>query len=356
MEKKTIWFDFDNSPHPVVLLPAVKELRRKGFDIFFTVRDVAQTVGIMKNSRENFIVVGKEFSKSRIIKLINTLYRALRLIFIVADKTNEITCCVSCSSRSAILAGWLLRKPVVAIYDYEFVNSFFQNMFADIVLMPELITVKTALRTGLSLRNLIHYEGLKEYFYLNDYKPVKDPFEKFFDFRDKIRVVLRPPAFKAHYRLHKNPSLYNKVINFLKAKDNIFLFILPRYQSQIKELKEYFKDARCSYAISERALYGPDVVFYADYIFGDGGTMLREAAALGTPAYSFFSGPEGVVDKFLRQRGRLRLIKSSKDVEEIEIIPRIERRLNLLAQDDTGLKKIVECIERLAISGKIDNA
>ena len=347
MKKKTVWFDFDNSPHPLVLFPVVKELKKRGYDIFLTARDVTQTVNIMKGYGENFIVVGKGFSRWKVFKFAGTVFRSLCLWLYIIIKNKNIACCVSCSSRSAILAGWLLRKPVVTIYDYEFVSSGFQNKLANVVLMPDLITVRVALKAGVNLRNLIHYEGLKEYFYLNDYKPGKDPFEEFGVSEDTIRVVMRPPASKSHYYNAGVSYLYNKVIDFLKEKQNIFLLILPRYQSQIWRIKDYFKDARCNFAVSDRTFFGPDVIFYADTVFGSGGTMLREAAVLGTPAISFFSGPEGAVDRFLKQRGKLTLIKSRQDLEQIELVPKQKLSLDLLSQDDSGLKKVVDCIEML---------
>ena len=125
--QKLIWFDFDNSPHVPVLLPVARALQAAGYGCCFTARDVAQTVPLLKDAGCDFTVIGREFSAGRLNKLTATLRRALRLRRLLAGR--NIACCVSHTSRSAIFAGRLMRKPVVALYDYEYVDSFFQNNF-----------------------------------------------------------------------------------------------------------------------------------------------------------------------------------------------------------------------------------
>ena len=50
--------------------------------------------------------------------------------------------------------------------------------------------------------------------------------------------------------------------------------------------------------------------------------MTREAAALGVPAYSVFSGKMGAVDERLVREGRLTMIKKPDAVDKIQFVKR----------------------------------
>jgi predicted glycosyltransferase len=42
-----------------------------------------------------------------------------------------------------------------------------------------------------------------------------------------------------------------------------------------------------------------NLIWYSDLVISGGGTMNREAAALGVPVYSIFLGKSGAVDRYL---------------------------------------------------------
>jgi predicted glycosyltransferase len=59
---------------------------------------------------------------------------------------------------------------------------------------------------------------------------------------------------------------------------------------------------------------GPDLLYCADLFVGAGGSMTREAAVLGTPAYSIFQGKPACVDRWLEERGCLTTLASAEDL------------------------------------------
>ena len=59
-----------------------------------------------------------------------------------------------------------------------------------------------------------------------------------------------------------------------------------------------------------------------DLVICSGGTMLREAAYLGIPAYSIFKSDIGGVDRWLESIGRVKLIAGPEDLGRIELKPR----------------------------------
>ena len=72
----------------------------------------------------------------------------------------------------------------------------------------------------------------------------------------------------------------------------------------------------------ETPLDGPSLLAAADVVVSGGGTMTREAALLGTPAYSIFMGPAGAVDSELARRGWLTQVSEPRDVAAIRVEPK----------------------------------
>jgi predicted glycosyltransferase len=81
-----------------------------------------------------------------------------------------------------------------------------------------------------------------------------------------------------------------------------------------------------------------------DLVVSGGGTMLREAAFLGIPAYSIFHNRIGAVDRHLTSIGRLSILRSPEDFSNIEI----ERRSSLAPLRDgrAALDRVVDMILR----------
>jgi predicted glycosyltransferase len=73
------------------------------------------------------------------------------------------------------------------------------------------------------------------------------------------------------------------------------------------------------FVVPEHAVDAQSLVAYADLVISAGGTMNREAVALGTPVYTTFEGRLGAVDEALLLDGRLRKLTNADDV-------RLERR------------------------------
>src|SRR5207245_10171932 len=76
--------------------------------------------------------------------------------------------------------------------------------------------------------------------------------------------------------------------------------VLPRVESQRAELA-----GDGSFVVPERAIDAQSLIAYADLVISAGGTMNREAVALGTPVFTTFQGRPGGVDDRLIGEGRL---------------------------------------------------
>jgi predicted glycosyltransferase len=101
--------------------------------------------------------------------------------------------------------------------------------------------------------------------------------------------------------------------------------LLPRTPRQEEELRQARPNLFASQRIvvPKHAVDGLDLIWYSDVVISGGGTMNREAAALGVPVYSLFRGTMGAVDKHLAETGKLVLLQSERDVrEKLKLRPR----------------------------------
>ena len=82
--------------------------------------------------------------------------------------------------------------------------------------------------------------------------------------------------------------------------------MLPRTPEQRAELGGFI--------VPERAIDAQSLIAYADLVVSAGGTMNREAVALGTPVWTTFEGRLGAVDEALIADGRLRRLERAEDL------------------------------------------
>jgi len=125
--------------------------------------------------------------------------------------------------------------------------------------------------------------------------------------------------------------------------------LLPRNDHQEQHLRTHHPDwfTESKTIIPSQALDGLNLLWYSDLVVSGGGTMNREAAALGIPVYSIFRGKTGAVDRMLEHEGRLIMIQSP---EEVWTKIRIEKRTKNLLPDKEprpALTKILFNIENI---------
>src|SRR5581483_6932016 len=79
--------------------------------------------------------------------------------------------------------------------------------------------------------------------------------------------------------------------------------VIPRTDEQ----RDYVQGlALPSVIVPERAVDAQSLIAFSDLVVSAGGTMNREAAALGVPVYTTYGGRLGGVDEQLIRDGRLR--------------------------------------------------
>jgi predicted glycosyltransferase len=152
---------------------------------------------------------------------------------------------------------------------------------------------------------------LKEEYYLADFEPDRSLLDRFGVDTARVLVVLRPPPDVSLYHRHSNP-LFPQTLEHLGRSDDVQAFVLPRTEEQ----REYVKGlALPSVILPEDAVDAQSLIALADLVVSAGGTMNREAAALGVPVYTTYGGRLGGVDEELIRDGRLKPLTDPRALE-----------------------------------------
>ncbi len=220
---------------------------------------------------------------------------------------------VAHGSNDLALAAAALGIPAVNAFDYEWATQQ-HNVgcrLARRVITPEAIPPERLGRYGVHDGKLVQYPGLKEEYYLADFAPDEAvPGELGVD-PERIVVVVRPPPDVSLYH-RKGNRLFPQVLDVLGHRDDVHAVVIPRTIAQRAMVRALgFR----SLIVPERAIDAQSLIALADVVVSAGGTMNREAVALGTPVYTTFGGHLGGVDEWLMREGRLRPLIDPRAIE-----------------------------------------
>ena len=342
--RRPIWIDLDNSPHVPFFKPIINELGRRGYPVTLTARDRFQVCGLADRVGLRYRAVGKYSGKNKAVKALCLLYRALLLL---PGAWKEKPClALSHGSRSQLLAAALLRIPSVLIFDYEHSSRLpFAN--PDRVIVPERIP-----RQGIRVkcREIVHFPGIKEDVYVPFFVPDPAPIRAMGLDDREILVTLRPPATEAHYHNPESEELFHEVVDYLCDHPETRLVILPRTRRQEAEIRKQWADpvGIGKILLPGQALDGLNLIWHSDLVVSGGGTMNREAAALGVPVYSIFRGTTGAVDRYLSESGRMVLLADRRDIRsKVEVKRRVRPDLPAPVGRDTFTRIMEGIIESI---------
>lgn len=344
----TIWIDLENSPHVPFFLPIIKEMESRGCRVILTARDCFQVCELADLAGLQYRKIGHHYGKNPFAKLFGLGMRVLQLAsFILRERPNIG---VSHCSRSLIALCGLLGIPNVNIIDYEFANQRLTALLGSKrkkwVLTPEIVPRDGFEKAGMLPDHILHYPGIKEDVYVPFFQPDPSLMAGLGISSEDIVVTLRPPATEAHYHNPESEKLLMTVFELLESNPAVKTILLPRTPKQHAELRQAKPElfARGRIMVPERAVNGLDLIWYSDVVISGGGTMNREAAALGIPVYSFFRGALGAIDAHLAEIGKLVLLKSEQDVRERLKLARRERTEACVPSPAVALDAVVQHI------------
>jgi uncharacterized protein len=345
---RKIWIDLENSPHIPFFEPIIKELEKRNCQVVLTARDCFQVCELADMAGLKYRKVGRHYGKNPIAKLAGLCYRVLQMVPFILRERPAIS--VSHGSRTLILLSSILGIRNINITDYEYadhrVSSWIGSAKKKWMMTPAVIPAEIFEKSGMLREHVLHYPGIKEDVYVPFFQP--DPSLKAALGLQSAEVVvtIRPPATEAHYHNPESEKLLMAVFELLEARPQVKAVLLPRTHKQEAELRhakpELFAAGRI--VVPAHAVNGLDLIWYSDVVISGGGTMNREAAALGIPVYSLFRGTMGAVDKHLAATGKLVLLETEQDVrEKLKLVSR-SRKLAPLPSQNATLDAVVNHI------------
>ncbi len=309
---RRVWIDIDNSPHVPFFLPIIDELRKQGIDVTLTARDAYQVRELLEFHKVRCKVIGGHTGKNKALKVLVNCFRALQLAPTARRIQPDLG--LSHGSRAQVLICKALNIPTIVIDDYEFTTKT-GFLEPDWTVMPDVIPDGVMSKYA---DRVTKYPGLKEDVYVPRFRPDPTIFRTLNISGNHLIAILRPPADEAHYHNPESDTLFAEVLRWLSSQPLVVAVTLPRNRRQDKRLRSQWGELIASgkMVIPERPLEGLNLVWFSDFVVSGGGTMNREAAALGVPVYSVFRGKIGAVDQYLVREGRLTLIEKLEDIEK----------------------------------------
>ena len=305
-----VWVDLTNSPHVLVMRPVIEAMRRDGHQVEVTARDFAQTLELCERFGMAHTAVGRHRGGRLASKGLGLLSRSAALARWARGRRFDVA--MGHGSNDVTVAAALLRVPSATAFDYEWatVQHTVNCRLARAVVVPRAIPPERLERYG-AKGKIRAYEGLKEEYYLADFEPDEAVLHELgVERSDPLVVVRTPPAVSLYHRF-ENP-LFARVLERLRGSAQTV--VLPRTPAQRAEVA-----AMGGLIVPERAIDAQSLIAFADLVISAGGTMNREAVALGTPVFTTFEGRLGAVDETLMREGRLRKLANPEEI-------RIEKR------------------------------
>jgi predicted glycosyltransferase len=311
------------SAHVLVFRPLIGLLRERGDEVEITARDYAQTLQLLELHGLEATVVGRHGGRSRLGKA-RSLTSRLRALRKWAGPRN-FDLALAHGSHELTMSARRLGVPSATTHDYEFatLQHHLGMRAATKVVVPDSIPVDRLARFGVAPPKLLRYPGLKEEYYLSDFEPDRTVLDQLAIDSDRVLLVLRPPPDVSLYHRHSNP-LFPQTLAFLGNLDSVHAVVLPRTDEQ----REYVRElALPSVIVPERAVDAQSLIALADVVVSAGGTMNREAAALGVPVYTTYGGRLGGVDEELIRQGRLKPLTDPRALELRKRAPADDERI-----------------------------
>jgi uncharacterized protein len=313
-----IWIDLANSPHVPFFRSLADEFLQRNHELLITARAFAETVDLAQAAGFEATVVGGHGGGKLSGKAGNLMQRGLALARWARGR--EIDLAVSHNSYSQVLAARTLSIKTVTLMDYEHQPAnHLAFRFASRIIVPTAFPERALRRYGAPLAKVFRYHGIKEDVYLADFR-TDAKFESVLNALgvkpSDVLITVRPPASEALYHRFEN-ELFDHLLKRLLKADAVKVILLPRNEAQ----RQNYSSLRHPRLIIPYApLDGANLIALSDLVVSAGGTMNREAAALGVPAASIYFGEWAAVDGQLLRDGRLQRLSNLSDVEKLQLV------------------------------------
>ena len=321
------WLDITHPPHVLFFRPLIEEFNKIGIETIITTRNEYQVDDLCRQFHIKFHSIGKHYGKHKILKFYGFFVRVIQLSYFARRYKFDLA--ISHGSPYQSLSAYLLGIPSIFLNDYEHPPGHkISKRFATKIFLSNYIPDDIIKQKGFELKKVIKYPGLKENVYIEDFIPDEKIYKQLGLKKKDILITIRPPAMEAHYQNPESEKLFWAVLNYLTKKESTKIIVLTRRKKEKDIIHEFLGNTNGKLLIPSKVIDGLNLIYHSDLVISGGGTMIREAAALGVPAYSIFRGPKGAVDKYLEKNKKLFFIETEKDIKKINMIKKENTNLN----------------------------
>ena len=312
-----LWIDLANSPHVPFFRALIPEFKQRGHQVEVTARDYAQTVELAMTAGLTPVVIGGHGGRKLTGKAGNLVGRAAALGKWAHGRGFDLAVSHNSYAQIAAASGLGIKSVTLMDYEHQPANHLAFRL-ASRVIVPRSFPEQALRRYGASRKKVRRYDGTKEDVYLADFNPDPQFTETLRNLgvrADDVLVVVRPPASEALYHRFEN-QLFSDLLARIFARPDVKVILLARTAAQ---RAEYQARSRQNLILPRAALDGANLIAAADLVISAGGTMNREAAALGVPAATIYAGRWAAIDEALVREGRLMRIATAQDIESMLI-------------------------------------
>ena len=315
-----VWIDLTNPAHVVVLRPLVELLEAGGHEVALTARPLSHTTELLDDWGHAYTPIGHHGGASRIGKALAAGSRTAQVLAFAGGRRFDYG--LAHGSTDLPPVGRVLRIPNTTMFDYEWarLQHELNCRLATRVLVPDAIPAERLEPYGARPPKLVQYPGLKEEYYLGDFEPDESVLGELGLDRERVVSVVRTAPSYALYLGGSENELLPRVLRRL-LDEEAQVVVLARTDDQRRALRELDGNL----IVPEHAVDGRSLAALADLVVSAGGTMIREAAVLGTPVWSIFEGRLGAVDELLVAEGRVRFLSDPAELV-VEKAPAVRER------------------------------
>ena len=302
-----VWIDVSNSPQVPFFRPLLSLLEHRGHEIEVTTREYAQTIELLRLHDIPHEVVGPGHGGAGTMGKARAMVGRLPALRGFA-KRRGFDIALSHASHELPLVARSLGIPSAYAFDYEFarVQHGLGCRAARRVVVPEVIPQARLDALGARARKVRRFPGIEEEYYLSGFEPDRGVLTALGLEPERVLVLVRTPPEVSLYHRHGNP-LAADVLRRLGADTDVQAVVLPRTVEQREAIRAL---ALPSLVLPDQAVDAQSLIALSDVVVSAGGTMNREAAALGVPVFTMFTGRLGAVDQMLVEDGRLGFLRS----------------------------------------------
>ena len=316
-----VWVDITDASAVVFFAPVVRRLEEAGHTVTLTARRFAGADLVLRRYGLGGVLTTQHRGGSLGTRAVGLMNRTAQLLGSAASGRFDVA--AGSHASDFVLTAWTLAIPQMTFLDDDRLgrSNIVNVRLVDEVAVPDAVSEAALAAHGAPPHKLFRYPGFKEEYYLHDAQPDAGALERLGIDRRQIVGVVRPapaprkPPAGASGGAPPVPAgeaALGELLRELAGRRRVTLVVVARDEAQRRRFASLELPG---VIVPGGTVDGIGLLAAADFVVGLGGTMTREAAALGTPAYTLATGSVATVDAALLADGRLRWVGGVDDVD-----------------------------------------